>query len=70
MSSEYDLPRDRLEFVVEQLDPAPPAVIILSGVMAVCTSCKAIKPMSEIGLRIMEDGTIRNQSQCTVCRSS
>ncbi len=42
--------------------------IVLCGVMAACTKCRDTKPIEEFGLRVMGDGTIRNQAQCTDCR--
>jgi len=33
-----------------------------------CPKCHKRKPLSEFGLRLMENGDIRNQSYCTDCR--
>lgn len=41
--------------------------VVLTGAFCQCTKCGGIKPMSSFGLRL-EQGTIRNQSQCKDCR--
>lgn len=35
-----------------------------------CTKCGEIKPVSEVQLRRMPTGEVRNQPQCTACRQS
>ncbi len=51
--------RDRLE-----LDR-----VVLTGSWFTCTKCGIPQPGSQVGLRVMADGTIRNQPQCSRCRS-
>ena len=36
----------------------------------VCPKCKKEIPMSNFGYRKMDNGTVRNQSWCKVCRSN
>lgn len=43
--------------------------IVLSGAVFVCTRCAEAKPAKAFGLRRMGNGQVRNQSQCTACRS-
>lgn len=35
-----------------------------------CTNCKELKPLIEMGMRMMPDGSLRNQPQCPSCRSA
>jgi hypothetical protein len=35
-----------------------------------CTKCGELKPVSEVQLRRMPTGEVRNQPQCTACRQS
>ena len=60
-----DLPRDRYDFT-----PATPIrQVHLVGCYVQCTKCKALVPMSGVGLRVMADGALRNQPRCGPCRS-
>ena len=43
--------------------------VILSGGCFFCTACGELKPASEVGLRRMGNGEIRNQAQCHACRT-
>ena len=43
--------------------------VILSGAKFRCTGCGKWKKGSEVGLRKMADGKIRNQAQCQSCRA-
>lgn len=43
--------------------------VTLTGAMFHCTRCDSLKPASDVGLRHMADGTVRNQPQCSACRS-
>jgi len=43
--------------------------VVLSGAMFHCTRCGALKPATDVGLRHMADGIVRNQPQCSACRS-
>jgi hypothetical protein len=63
--------RNKAELRVELLDTlaANELRIVLSGCFDECTDCGKLVPMSEVGLRHMGDGLVRNQSQCGVCRS-
>ena len=40
----------------------------LVGAFFHCTSCGRLRPASKFGLRITEDGIVRNQAQCSECR--
>jgi len=42
--------------------------VVITGAMFQCTLCGGYKPASEFGLRMMEDGVVRNQAQCKKCR--
>ena len=42
--------------------------IVLKDCYHLCTKCRLLKPMSEVGIRVMKDGSIRNQPQCIECR--
>ncbi len=74
MSGDHDHPRGVLRFQVAagkaMVDNVFDEIhIVLSGCMAKCTRCHAIKNMEEFGLRVMPSGIIRNQAQCTPCRN-
>lgn len=43
--------------------------VVLSGARFCCTGCQEWKSGSDFGLRKMADGKIRNQAQCSSCRS-
>lgn len=43
--------------------------VVLVGAMFHCSFCGALKPADQFGLRLMEDGTVRNQAQCGPCRN-
>jgi hypothetical protein len=47
----------------------PGGDVVLLGSWFTCTRCGILKPGSLIGLRTMDDGTVRNQPQCSECRS-
>ena len=40
----------------------------LKGAYFLCTSCGRLRPASKFGLRMTEDGFVRNQAQCSSCR--
>jgi len=44
-------------------------MVVLTGGRFQCTGCNKWKDASDIGLRKMPDGVIRNQPQCHECRS-
>lgn len=44
------------------------AGVVLTGAMFHCTSCGALKPAYDFGLRMTDDGIVRNQAQCKLCR--
>jgi hypothetical protein len=46
-----------------------PSGVVLTNAKFLCTGCGKWKLGSEVGLRKMADGTVRNQAQCTECRS-
>jgi hypothetical protein len=68
---------DLLEHVVVQEEPGRDDLhyesnglrVVLHGSLFVCTSCGKTKPGSQFGLRRMGPLLIRNQSQCSMCRS-
>lgn len=42
--------------------------VVLTNAKFRCTKCKKWKAASAFGFRKMEDGTVRNQAQCSSCR--
>lgn len=56
------MPRDRVEYENQS------SRVILLGSYFKCTYCNCLRPGSEFGLRKMQDGSIRNQAQCSSCR--
>jgi hypothetical protein len=45
------------------------AGIVLTNVAFRCTDCRKWKAAKRFGLRRTADGVIRNQAQCSACRS-
>ena len=43
--------------------------VLLKDALLWCPTCGEHRPASEVGLRTMEDGTIRNQANCTKHRN-
>lgn len=65
------MPRKREDIkleAVEYTEDRPIKGVRLIGAMFHCTECGALKPASEFGLRMTEDGFVRNQAQCKACR--
>ena len=40
----------------------------LVGAFFHCTGCGRLRPASKFGLRVTDDGVVRNQAQCSSCR--
>jgi hypothetical protein len=55
--------RDRVAFERDHVR------VVLTGAWFECTRCGALRRGSEMGLRQVKDGTVRNQPQCNHCRS-
>lgn len=45
------------------------AGVVITNARFRCTRCRQWKPASVFGLRKMPDGKVRNQAQCSGCRS-
>ena len=56
--------RDRYEFTPS----SPVRHIKLGGCFVQCTKCRALVPISDVGLRVMADGDLRNHARCVPCR--
>ena len=68
---EKEMPKKREDMKLESVEykgGGSIAGVVLTGAMFRCTACGAIKPASDFGLRMTEDGVVRNQAQCKVCR--
>lgn len=65
MNRQTEKKRDRVEFSYDK------ANVVLTGMLATCTRCGKVKPASMFGFRRMKPGDciIRNQPQCSECRS-
>ena len=48
----------------------PDGSVILTNAKFRCTGCGKWKPASEVGLRKMASGVVRNQAQCQDCRKA
>ena len=48
-------------------DSAPDTVVI-SDAYRRCPKCRAVKPLTDYGMRNMGDGVMRLQPQCISCR--
>ena len=63
---DYPNPRDTYEYTSQ--DGTVRAVLLDAQFW--CPTCGEFRPASEVGLRMMDDGTIRNQNNCARHRKS
>ena len=70
---EKEMPKKReaMQPDVVRYDPRKCEVVmavVITGAMFRCTKCGGFKPATDFGLRMTDDGVVRNQAQCKACR--